>query len=373
MARSAHVIGGGIGGLAVATGLAQRGWQVVVHERADGLREVGAGIYLKENGVRVLERLECLAPIVAESTRIKGSEIHDGNDRVLLARNVGGERVFTVLRATLHRELARAAERWGVAIETGSEMRSVSPEGRLELTSGKTYQADLIVGADGMWSQTRQQIGVERKAALMANGSTRILIPWAPGDETDRSIEWWKGHKRVMIVPVGRDITYICASSRESDSRGAALPFDRDYWTEAFPWLGRFFERVDPASAIHHPHGRVRVSSWHRGKVAILGDAVHGQPPNLGQGAGMAIGNGASLVDHLERIPDVTQALPAWEASDRTLTEQVQSWSENWDHFVHRWPLAVEGWRSAAIWLLANVPATRRRWGLLYRGIQPAA
>ncbi len=371
MGRNAHVIGGGIGGLAVAAGLAQRGWQVVVHERADTLREVGAGIYLKENGVRVLERLDCLAPIVAESTRIKRSEIHDGNDRVLLARNVSSERVFTVLRATLHRELARSAERWGVSVETGSEVTSVTPEGRLELVGGKSYRADLIVGADGTGSLTRQQVGLEHYAKLFPNGSTRILIPWQEGDETDRSIEWWNGHKRVMIVPVGRDVTYICASSRESDTRGAALPFDRDYWSADFPWLRRFFERVDPATAIHHPHGKVRVKGWHRGRVAILGDAVHGQPPNLGQGAGLAISNGASLVDHLERAP-VAEALPAWEAAGRTLTEQVQSWSENWDHFVHRWPLPIESWRSAAIWLLANVPATRKRWGLLYRGI-PAA
>lgn len=366
--RTAHVIGGGIGGMATAGCLALGGWKVVVHERSTVLREVGAGIYLKENGLRVLERLGCFDSITAEGTRIRTSEILDRNCRPLLSRGVGGERVYTVLREHLHRELVKAALRIGVEVETGSEAVSVDPDGNLEVTGGKRYRADLIVGADGQRSVVRRQAELERSAVVLNNGSTRILTPWKAGDPADGSFEIWRGHKRVLVVPAGVNTTYICASSREDDAAAIALPFNRELWSELFPSLADTFARVDPHSAIHHAHGKVRVNGWHRGRIAIVGDAVHGQPPNLGQGAGMAIANGGSLADHLARTADIGTALADWERADRRLTEQVQQWSEQWDTFVHYWPLALESWRSAVIWSLANFPPTRRHWGRLYRG-----
>ena len=369
MRGTAFVVGAGIGGLAVAAGLAQRGWKVVVHERAGELREVGAGIYLKENGVRVLEKLGCLAAIIRSSTRIQTSEIRDRHGRPILSRNVGNERVYTVLREDLHRELATAATGFGVTVELNSQIEQVSTDGRLTTADGRTLQGDLIVGADGLGSIVRAQAGLQVQAGRMANGSTRILVPLADGDPREGSIEYWRGHKRVMVCPVGNNITYFCASSREDDARGVAIPFDIPYWTECFPELARLFSRVTPDMGVHHAHGQVRVSAWQAGRVGILGDAVHGQPPNLGQGAGMAISNGYALVDCLEREKSVEAALKAWEASYRRITEQVQTWSVSWDHLVHRWPMPIEGLRSSVIWSLSNFPATRRHWGRLYRGL----
>ena len=371
MRKEAHIIGGGIGGLAAAGALAQTGWRVVVHERSPELREVGAGIFLKENGIRVLERLGCMPEILAHGTRLAKSELQSADGRTLLLRDIAQERVYTVLRATLQRMLADAAKRQGVDVETASDVSDVSSDGRLS-TGGREYKVDLIVGADGLGSITRRRLGLEKSATILPNGSTRILVPHRAGDLTDRSVEQWRGHKRVMVVPAGSAHTYICASSKESDPRGVALPFDIEYWSQCFPDHAALFARVDPMKAIHHPHGLVHVTGWFRGKVAILGDAVHGQPPNLGQGAGLAISNAGSLAEYLAKAGDVELALKDWESHERLLTEQVQNWSENWDHFVHRWPLGAERLRSLAIWTIANTPITRRRWGRLYRGTEPA-
>ena len=367
--RIAHVVGGGIGGMAVAGSLAQRGWKVVVHERGSELREIGAGIYLKENSIRVLEELGCLGQIVDTGSRLETSEIRDGSGRSLLHRDVGRERVYTVLRETLHRELASAAGRLGAQIRLNSGIASVFPDGRIQDDSGEEYRADLIVGADGLGSIVRQQAGLQRTLSRMPNGSTRILVPQEASDPKKGSVEYWHQNKRVMVVPIGPDITYFCASSREDDSRGVALPFDIEHWTRSFPNLEQLFGRVKPGNGVHHAHGYVRVSAWHRGRIALIGDAVHGQPPNLGQGAGLAISNGRALAQALDTHVAVPQALESWERDNRKLTEQVQSWSTNWDSFVHRWPTAIEPLRSHAIWMIANFPASRRHWGQLYRGI----
>jgi 2-polyprenyl-6-methoxyphenol hydroxylase-like FAD-dependent oxidoreductase len=367
MRRTVHVVGGGIGGLAVAACFAQRDWDVTVHERSSELREVGAGIFLKENSVRVLEELECLSAITARGSKLKHSVIRDREGRPLLARDVGSERVFTVLREDLHRELAVAAQRLGAKVLLNSQVQQVTPEGQVVTTEGK-HHADLIVGADGVGSVVRLQAGLQKRALRMANGSTRILVPRKPQDPSDGSVEYWRGHKRVMVVPVGDDVTYFCASSREDDPRGVALPFDIAYWSECFPELSEVFSRVKPGMGVHHAHGLVKVAGWHRGHIAILGDAVHGQPPNLGQGAGMAISNGHALAQCLERDRSIESALKTWEDNFSRITEQVQNWSISWDHFVHRWPLPLEGLRSSVIWSLAKFPPTGRHWGQLYRG-----
>jgi 2-polyprenyl-6-methoxyphenol hydroxylase-like FAD-dependent oxidoreductase len=372
MKRSVHVVGGGIGGLATAGCFAQRGWNVVVHERSSELREVGAGIFLKENSIRVLEELQCLDAVVQQGTRLTTSEIKDRNGRKILSRNVGSERVWTVLRADLHRELATAAMSFGADVKLNSQIKDISPDGRLTTQDGTSYQADLIVGADGLGSVVRSQAGLERKAVRMANGSTRILLPRTPEDPTSGSVEYWRGHKRVVVVPVGKDTLYFCASSREDDARGVAIPFDIAYWSECFPELSSLFARVTPGIGIHHTHGMARVSGWHRGRIAILGDAVHGQPPNLGQGAGMAISNGHALAVCVERHSTVEAGLAEWESNYRKITEQIQEWSIGWDHFVHKWPLPLEGLRSSVIWSLTHYPATRRHWGRLYRGLTKA-
>jgi len=369
MTRTAHVIGAGIGGLATAAALAKRGWKTTVHERGGELREIGAGIYIKANSIRVLRQIDCFEEVVANGTLIKHSEIRDHTGRAINARTMAKEEgVYTVLRADLHRELAEAAERCGVEVVTNSEVAKVTPEGRIETSSGKVYQADLIVGADGANSLVRKEIGAEVRAGPMISGSTRILIPRVPEDGDGLSYENWHHHMRALVVPVTETLTYICASAREDDRRATAIPFDIDYWTAAFPKLAGVFARVDPNNALHHRHSSVRVSHWSRGCVAILGDAVHAQPPNFGQGAGLAIANGGALADFMDPAGDVQQNLAAWEAARRPVTEEVQRWSENWDHFMHRWPTSVEELRSAAVWLLANVPVTRRRWGLLYKG-----
>ncbi len=367
MTRVAQVIGAGIGGLAAGACLARRGWQVTIHERNKELREVGAGIFLKENSITVLEELNCFGDVVANGSRLMRSEIRNRAGKPILARNISSERVYTVLREDLHRELAKAAVRWGAVIRTDSEICYVDPSGVLK-TRDETIKSDLIVGADGLGSLTRKFAGLEIRSIRMPNGSTRILVPRAEGDHSDGSIELWRGHKRVMIVPVGSTTMYICATCREDNQRAASLPIDVGYWTAEFPEFESLFIRAASVTAVHHAHGSVRVRGWHNGRIAILGDAVHGQPPNLGQGAGLAIANSGALANQLAIDDDTSMALANWEANCRPMTEAVQRWSEKWDYLVHGWPLALESCRSTIIWTLANLPPTQRHWGAIYRG-----
>ena len=369
--RHAHVVGAGIAGLAAAGCLARRKWTVTVHERTPELREIGAGIGIKENSIRVMEELGCFDAILERAHRIKHTFINDRPGHHLRETSYGPERVYTVRRRDLHRELAKSAASWGAEIRLNSAVTNVSPDGRIATTDGE-YTADLIVGADGLGSMVRVQSGLGGAAKIMNSGSTRVLVPRAATDLPDTSCEFWRGHRRVLLMPMSDATLYVCLSSREDDQRGTALPVDKDYWSDSFPELSDVFTRISSDHATHFAHGEVRVRHWHIGRIAIIGDAAHGQPPNLGQGAGMAIYNARELSEELQREDDLETALASWEGRHLKFSHQVQNWSVGWEHFMHRWPLALEPLRSKIVIGLAKFPPTKRHWKSLYRGCRDA-
>ncbi len=365
---NAHVVGGGIAGLAVAACLSQRHWNVTVHERSPELREIGAGIGIKENSIRVMEELGCWDPIFACSHRIKDTFINDRPGHHLRRYTYGPERVFTVRRQDLHRELGRAAERWGAKILLNSSVLGANTDGEIFTTSGQ-HRADLIVAADGQGSLIRKQIGLG-SAKDMNSGSTRVLVPRKSNDLPNTSCEYWRGHRRILLMPLSDSTLYVCASTREDDKRGTSLPLDIPYWSESFPELSDVLARIPADEGTHFAHGQVKVSAWYRGRVALVGDAAHGQPPNLGQGAGMAISNARALADTLERHDAIDPALEIWERECKRFSSHVQNWSIAWEHVMHRWPLMLEPLRSYFVLSVANFPGTKKHWRSLYRGIK---
>jgi PAS domain S-box-containing protein len=89
---------------------------------------------------------------------------------------------------------------------------------------------------------------------------------------------------------------------------------------------------------------------------------------NLGQGAGMAIYNARELAEELQHESDLGVALARWEQKYFPFTQHVQNWSVGWEHFMHRWPLALEPLRSKIVLAIAKFPPTKRHWRNLYRG-----
>src|ERR1700752_3585295 len=146
--RHAEIVVAVFAGLTASCALAQRGWSVRVHERGDRLRTTGAGIYIYENGLRVL------AAVGAYEEAIKGApfahtrEVRDDRNRVISVHRWEGSRVFSIVRQTVINALAAAAERAGVEIVTGSVASAAGADVELVLADERTLKADLIVGAD---------------------------------------------------------------------------------------------------------------------------------------------------------------------------------------------------------------------------------
>jgi 2-polyprenyl-6-methoxyphenol hydroxylase-like FAD-dependent oxidoreductase len=325
--RCAEIVGAGFAGLTAACALAQRGWSVRVHERSDRLRTTGAGIYVYENGLRVLEAVGAYEAAVAGAPMAHIREVRDDRNRVISMHRWTGSRVFSVVRQNIIKALAAAATKAGVEIVTGSAATAVTAAGELALADGGRLKADLIVGADGSGSCARNSLGLKAKRKFLVDGCTRLLMDKTLEERrsTDaaKTIEYWSGTRRVLYTPCSETEIYIALTMLDRDEAGKAVPVRKDSWKRAFPHLETLIDRIGEQGR-YDRFEVIKLRRWSAGRVAIIGDAAHALPPNIGQGGGCAMMNALSLAVHLDREPDMSVALSAWERQERPITDHTQ-------------------------------------------------
>ncbi len=326
-ARKAEIIGAGFAGLAAACALALRGWRVRLHERSDRLRATGAGIYIYENGLRVLETLGAYEEAVATAPIVNTREVRDGNNRILTVHRWDPtKRVYSIVRQQVINALAAAARRHGAEILTNSEGVAATADGVVTLADGRHFEADLIVAADGTNSKLRDSLGMLSKRRWLADGATRLLLQKTPKEMMGNSgttIEYWSGTRRVLYTPCSNDTIYIALTMLDKDDTAKSIPVATEAWARWFPHLSDLVGRIGD-SARYDRFEYIKLKRWSRNRVVVLGDAAHALPPNIGQGAGCAMMNALALAVYLDRYDDVSTALATWERKERSITDHTQ-------------------------------------------------
>ena len=330
MARPGRVeiVGAGFAGLTAACALAQRGWSVRVHERAERLRTAGAGIYIYENGLRVLEALGAYGHAVAGAPIVHTREVRDHRNRlVAIHRWDATSRVFSIVRQQVINALAAAASMHGAEIVTGSEAIAATPSGELILADGRRFCADLVLACDGTNSRVRDSLKLPIKRRPLADGCIRLLMAKTESERNSReagtTIEYWSGSRRILYTPCSLDQIYVALTMLNSDAVAASMPLSKAAWIASFPHLRDLIERIGDDGR-YDRFELIKLKRWSSGRVAIIGDAAHALPPNIGQGGGCAMMNALSLAVFLERYDDVPAALEAWEHHERPLTDHTQ-------------------------------------------------
>ncbi|MFI5010756.1 MAG: FAD-dependent oxidoreductase [Hyphomicrobiales bacterium] len=327
--RRAEIVGAGFAGLAAACALAQRGWSVRVHERSQGLRTEGAGIYIYENGLRVLEALGAYDEAVKGAPLAHTREVRDEQNRVVSVHEWDRSgRVFSIVRQRVINALAGAATRYGAEIVTGSEAVAASPTGELRLADGRSFSADLIVGADGCNSRLRDGLDLIATRKHLPDGAIRLLIDRVDGEDISRgrTIEYWSGSRRILYTPCSDQEIYLALTMLDKDTIAKSTPIATPAWQRWFPHLQSLLGRIGERGR-YDRFQLIRLKRWSRGRVAMIGDAAHALPPNLGQGGGCSMMNALSLAVNLDRRADMASALDAWERTERPLTDHTQRMS----------------------------------------------
>jgi 2-polyprenyl-6-methoxyphenol hydroxylase-like FAD-dependent oxidoreductase len=340
---TAMVAGGGIGGLATAAALGRHGWDVTVYERQDALRAVGAGIYIWENGLLVLEALGAFEEATHGAFHGSHFEQRDNRGEIIESAPIAADkRLLTVPRSQLLHALHQACLRAGVNIVTRAEVTGATARGELLLSGGDVVAADLAVGVDGLWSRVRESLGLELSHEQTLEGALRTMIPARAGDfgpqDAGKYIECWNGTRRYLVTPVSDQETYLALTCLQSESDARAIPVNKVLWSGSFPQWAHLTERIGSSPVNWGVYSVIRCRQWSSGRTAILGDAAHAQTPNLGQGGGMAMQNGLALAVALKDVKDrrdIPAALEAWELKERPLVDHCQRWASLYGEVTH--------------------------------------
>ena len=354
--RDALIVGGGLGGLFAATALGQRGWSVRLHEQAADLRMFGAGIWLWENGLRSLEAIGVLDAAVFRGQRMSAWEIRDHRGRLLRRRETPPyDRLIVPPRADLYEALKAGAKQAGVDIVTNSQALRADPDGTVSFADGSSERASLVVAADGLRSKLRESLGLTKNKRNLGNGAIRLLIPRLPGEAKDVAEEHWSGSRGLLYNPCSNDDVYLCMVCPQSDTEGRQLPVNKASWAASHPALASVIGRIGSEGRWDN-FETVDATRWSAGRVAIVGDAAHGQPPWLGQAANLAFANCLALAEFVSGISSIEQALRAWERACRPVTDHTERWTNAYGRVVGMWPEALEDVRSLAVGAFVRAP-----------------
>jgi 2-polyprenyl-6-methoxyphenol hydroxylase-like FAD-dependent oxidoreductase len=362
---SAIVVGGGLGGLSVASALAQRGWTVNLFEQADEMRAYGAGIWLWANGLRALKSIGAYdAVMAADGLHASAWEIRDGGNRIVRRREAPpSDPLYVPRRADLYQSLIDVAAKAGVNITCSAQVGSATEEGTVVFADGTSLTADLVVASDGVRSRVRESLGLTKECRGTGIGITRLLVPTLNGERPgDIIIENWNRKRGLMINPCTPDETYLAFGGPVTDVVARENPVNVEMYKQAFPHHARIVESAEGVEGHWDEVMIARLHAWSAGRVAIIGDAAHGLPPTLGQAANLAFGNAVVLANFVSKVPtdQVARALQDWEREMRPLTDHTQKWSEFYNKVGIFWPDKAEWAKMTAIKYALRLPRVER-------------
>ena len=348
------VIGAGIGGIAAAAALRKLGVEVAVYERASDLGEVGAGVQIGPNGVKVLRALGLdpgLEGLAFEPTEIVSVDWQTASQRFrqplrAIAAKQFGAPYITAHRADVHRLLRAKVPDSVITLNARCTAVSSSDRGAVAtFADGSKVEADLIVGADGIRSVVRECLFGAVPARFTEQIGWRAilpieLVPTRVGP--DKSVRIERTEYVGWIGPVGHVICYpirggnlynmfVGRVSSEWAEESWTAPSNKEEMLTAFAgWNEALLGMLGNVQHVFKwgIYDRDPLTQWTRGRVTLLGDAAHPMMPTLAQGASITLEDAYTFARNVARYAnDPTAALKAYESEriDRARRVQLQA------------------------------------------------
>jgi salicylate hydroxylase len=338
------IIGAGLGGLAAAAALRQHGIEVVVYERAQQLGEVGAGIQLGPNAVKVLRALgleRALRPLSAEPANYVSLAWDDARIRYRepmkgpYAAEYGAPYLMAH-RADLHRLLCELVP--AESVRLGAQCTGVSSTARgasATFADGTQIEADVIVGADGINSTVRESLFGVQPVRFTQQMAWRCIVPIESvptqvGIGRDEYVGWIGPAGHVICYPIRGGALYNIFAGHVTDEwvdESWAVPSSINELLAGYRgWNPALLDMLAQVSDCYKWGIRDRdpLPRWTSGAVTLLGDAAHPMMPTLAQGAAISLEDGFALARHLSNSRnDPVGGLAAYEAERRPRASRV--------------------------------------------------
>ncbi len=318
------VIGGGIGGLSAAIAMHKQGIQVEIVEINAEWKVYHVGIVVQGNFIRALASLGLGQQVIDAGFPYKGARMCDMNGNVvaeipgypMAGPNFPSDLGLT--RPALHKVLTDAVKSLGIPYRLGVTFTDIVDEGsfaRVKFTDNTSSNYDLVVGADGVYSKVRAKVfGEQRMPKFTGQGVWRYNIPRQEG------LEWavlYKGKKggTAGYIPLDPKTMYVFMVNEEPGNPRFPVETQADELRKRLEGYGGYMATVrdqitDPSLVVYRPlEAIIMPAPWYKGRVALIGDAVHSATPHLGQGAAMAVEDAVVLGEELGRDGPVEGAL----------------------------------------------------------------
>lgn len=332
------IVGGGIGGVAAAVAMLRRGIDVRLYEQAPALTEVGAGVAIQPNGVRMLRRLGLGDGLARFGARWVDPQFRrpDGSYAAAMWPPELASRIefYGMHRADL---LGMLVERLPASIvHTGHRCIGFAQddaEAVLTFANGARASADVVIAADGIHSTLQQFVVAPSPPRFSGSMAHRGVVPaasvaWPPGAMRN----WLGAGKHFLVFPVraGELVNYVgFVSTDERMKESWSAPGDPADLAREFAGWDPMVEAIIAQVKTTFRWGlydREPLGTWTRGRLTLLGDAAHPMLPHAGQGANQAIEDGVALATVLARADRASapRALLIYEALRREHTAGVQ-------------------------------------------------
>jgi len=343
-ARPVLIAGGGIGGLAAALGLAQKGIRSILLEKAAALGEIGAGIQLGPNAFHAFDYLGVgeaarSMAVYIDQLRLMDALTAEEITHVDLGeafRARFGNPYAVVHRGDLHGVFLRACERHElIELRVSSEVVGYDQDGSsvsVRLVNGERVTGRLLIGADGLWSNVRKQVVADGPPLVSGHTTYRSVIPTEqmPEDLRWNAATLWAGPKcHIVHYPLSgwKVFNLVVTYHNDAPEPVAGKPVTDEEVMQGFGHVHECAREI-----IRHGKNwrlwvlcdRDPVERWVDGRVALLGDAAHPMLQYFAQGACQAMEDAVCLSHMLSQYDDYTSALEAYRAQRFPRTARVQ-------------------------------------------------
>jgi 2-polyprenyl-6-methoxyphenol hydroxylase-like FAD-dependent oxidoreductase len=324
------IIGAGIGGLTTAIAFKKAGIDYHIMEAAPELKPVGAGIVMASNAMQVFQRLGIAEKIKSVGLEIEKADVVDQSFKLISALDVKnritpryGIGSFAFHRGRLQQALLSEIDEQKLMLNK----RLVSLEQKsdsvlLHFEDESSVEADFVIGADGIKSAVRKSILGDVSYRYTHQTCWRGMSTYALTDNLkSNSYEMWGKQKglRFGFVPTGENEVYFF-TTYYTDANGKDEPGKvKEKLLELYSVFGKIPTQLIQAT----PEERIirsdisdftPIAQWHKGKVALLGDAAHATTPNLGQGGCQAVEDAFVVAHCLKSENSIQQAFAKYQS-----------------------------------------------------------